>query len=274
MSNLSQKYQRDFKNSKFQNPRIKKEKNALKKKILVVCLFLIFISILSTLIYFLFFPKFQISEVIITGINKISREKFEKIVNDYRNSRNLLIFSNNNYFVFSGKKLQQKIGKSYLLEDIEIKKIYPNIIIIKVIEKNASLVWQTSTQCFNLDDSGVAIEYCDEKSTNFIKIRNLGEQTLKIGEQAINQKTLDYLMQCQEKFKDLISISFFEINPAEKNQITIKTTTGFDVYLNQELTVAEQYYRLFSLFNDQDIKKNLATFQYFDLRFGEKIYYK
>ena len=46
-----------------------------------------------------------------------------------------LIFYINQIFFFKTEKLNQKIKKIDFIESVEIKKIYPNKIIIKIFEK-------------------------------------------------------------------------------------------------------------------------------------------
>jgi cell division septal protein FtsQ len=274
MSNLSPKYQKDFRKSDFKNPRVIKEKKQTKRTLIIAILILIGISILGITGYVLFSPKFQIQNLEITGINKISKEKFNKIVDDYRFKKSFLIFSHNNYFLFSPDDLKALIGTSYLLEKIEIEKSYPSSVKISVFEKNAQIVWLSGDRCFELDEQGNAIESCDDRTKDLIRIHDLSGATIEIGKQAIDHDFLAYLLKADELLKNTIPVEIFNLNDGDKNTIKMQTKIGYEILINRDLDIAEQVSRLLILLNDNKIKEQLPQIRYFDLRFGEKVFYK
>jgi hypothetical protein len=271
---ISPKYQKDYKKLEIKNPRLIKEKKRTRLlKVKIVCILCVLLMLF--LVYFLFFSgRYSIKNVQIEGINKISREKFEKIVTEYQNSRKFLIFSRNNLLLFSEKSLREKIGESYLLETVKITKEYPGDLKIIVKEKDAKIVWLSNNKCYHLDDEAYAIEYCEVENSNLIKIQDISVKDLKIGEKSIDKYWLSYLIDCQELLKKHITPINFKIDSENLKTITVNTIEGFDIYLNTTLDLNEQVTRLATLIKNEEIKGSLSQIKYFDLRFGEKIYYK
>lgn len=274
MPNISSKYQKDYKSAKFQNPRNlrkKKERNKFLIKALVFFSVILFISIL----YFLFLsPYFKIETININGLNNISKEKFEQIVSDYQSSRKLLLFSRTNILIFLEKDLENKIGKSYLLEDIEVIKHYPNQIDINILEKQAKITWLTQNQCFHLDEEGTVIEYCEDNNIDFIKLKDSGNHDLQIADQAVNQDQILYFIKLKELLSSQIDCVMFEFDKNKPQSITVVTDKSFYLLINKDINLSEQVSRLFVLLESDDFKQEIDEIKYIDLRFGEKIYYQ
>jgi len=275
MAGLSRKYKKDFKQKSYNNPRLVKEKVQRQKKLKKVLLYFALGIILGLLIVVFFSPVFQIKEVDIVGINKISSEKFKTIVDDYRFERKFFIFSRNNLLLFSKKALKNKIGESYLLDTVKIDKDFRSRLVIEVIEKDAKIIWITNNKCFHLDETGQAIESCEGgELNNFIKIYDDLNVDVNIGQYAVDKEILGYLLRCNELLGMQITADVYHINHDGPYSIRIETNESYDILINFELSCDAQFKRFFALIKGDEVSKKIETIQYFDLRFGEKIYYK
>ena len=274
MPKISEKYQKDYKNVSFKNPRIIKEEKDKQQRIKKLIWIFIGLILAGIFYFFCFSDYFRIKNVSIEGINKINKDKFQQIVENYQHDRQFLIFSHNNLLFFSSQGLKDKIGESYLLDNIEITKQWPDQVKIVVIEKEASIVWLTNNQCLHLDDEGYVIELCENQENNFIMIKDLSNTPVKVGEQAISAETIKYLFGAKDKLQQKIEPVMFRVDLTQPQTIRIQTKQNFDILMNQELDFQSQIDRLFLLLENQDIKNNLNAINYFDLRFGEKVYYK
>lgn len=275
MADISHKYQKDFSRAQFKDPRRIRDEEIKKKKTQKLLKILVLLVGVFLLYFFLFSDYFQIKTVEIKGINKISQQKFENILNDYRYSRKLLLFSRNNLLLFSKNKFRQRIGDSYLLESMKIDKDFPNTLKIEIQEKKADIILINDTQCMHLDDRGVVVEYCDGAIIEqLIKIKDLRNHSLVIGDQALKEDVLNYLVQVKQYLTTKIPIDLIYYNFESSDSIKIETGQNFDIYLNLELPYQDQLDRLFILLGSEEVKNQLNHIKYFDLRFGEKLYYQ
>lgn len=274
MSKISAKYQKDFKNMDYQNPRLIRDRENRTKRIRKIFILLALVF-LSGLIYFLFFsPPFRIEKIEINGLEKIKKENIDKIINDYRAERRLFIFSNNNFWLFRKNAVQRAVYERYYFEKFTIKKRLPNRILINLKEKESAINWLTNNLCYHLDLTGLAIEYC-EQAGGFLAIKDLKNHELKIGEWAVGSAELKYIVDLFQQTKKITEgkLNLIHIEKTD-NLFDFITEQGIVIKMNANLTIDEQTARLDTLLNQPEIKENLATLKYIDLRFGEKVYYK
>jgi len=274
MSKIKEKYQKDYKNISYKNPRLiqKQEKRKKKAKKLVL---LIIAVIIAAVFYFIFFSYyFQIQQAEVVGLKNVKQENIDQIVNEYRFGKKFGIFSKNNYWFFNKNDLKDKISKNYKFENLEIEKQLPNLALIKIKEKKAQLAWLTNNLCYHLDTTGLAIEFC-EGEDNYLRIKDMTDQPIEIGDAPLSEDELDYFIELMYQVNRIGQEQFF-VEGMEKtdNNIEIKTNTNFKIFVNQSLGVEEQLARLEFLLSQNEIRNNLVNIEYFDLRFGEKVYYK
>lgn len=276
MSSISEKYRKDYKNADFGNPRLVQKKEKRQRRWRQLAWWSGFL-LAAAAMYVLFFSNFfEIKHLELRGLQRIKSANIEKIATDYMAGKGGYVFSQGNFFVFNKRQLIKEIGKFYSLESCQIKKIWPNRVLIELAERTAKLNWYTQELCFHLDDSGTAIEYCTDEYNgqefNF-KIKDLTERKLAVGEQAVAREELTGLIQLH---KELSQLGFVGIELLAKNGsiVDVKTSQGPTFKFNLRLNISEQILRLNMLLQGSALKNDWQNKQYFDLRFGQKIYYK
>ncbi|MFH0779553.1 MAG: hypothetical protein V1928_01715 [Parcubacteria group bacterium] len=274
MPQISSKYQKDFKNLDYKNPRIIRDQAKAKSRWIKLALLFVFVAIAGLAYLIWLSPVFQIKQVEISGLNKVKRESLDKIIDQYRFSRKWLAFSRNNFWIFNCNDVKNAIAEKYFFDDLKIEKKLLNRVEIGLKEKESTVNWFSKGQCFRLDPSGLAIEYCED-SGGLLKIRNMQNSDLSIGQRAINAGELAGIIAFNEQLSRLIkgkwTIAIYE---KTANSLMAKTLEGAAIYFNSALPAAEQIGRLAALMNQSDIKSNLGKINYIDLRFGDKVYYK
>lgn len=142
------------------------------------------------LIYFFFFSGyFVIDNIMIEGNNRIDGTYVKELAYKTINQKKLLIFKNNNYFLFNSNNIKKELEKNNSLESLDIDKKYFSSIFIKIKEKEAKFAYINNTNNYLVDKEGNVIAKVDEnnkefKSTNIV-IRVIATQTI------INQKEID-----------------------------------------------------------------------------------
>lgn len=274
MSQISSKYQKDFKNLDYKNPRIARDKEKIKKRLIKIAVWTAGVAIVA-LVYFLFFsPFFQIKTIEVNGLNKVKKESLDQIINDYRFSRKWFVLSRDNFWIFNSNDLKNAILEKYFFDDLKIRKRMFSRVIIDLKEKESTVNWFTGDQCFHLDPSGIAIEYCEE-SGGLLKIMDSANAELAIGQSAIQPEELVNIIAIDDRLSPILK-GKLTISNYEKtgNSLAAKTLEGPMIYLNSAIPAAEQAGRLAVLINQSDLKAGLNKVNYIDLRFGEKVFYK
>jgi cell division septal protein FtsQ len=271
---ISSKYQKDFKNMDYKNPRLIRDKEKRQARIKKMVFLLVGVLIVAFLYFIFYSAYFRIETVEVNGLHKIKQENFDKLIDEYRNSRHWFIFSHNNFWLHSKKELTSRIFEHYHFEEFGIKKKWPNKLVIELKEKESAINWLTNNLCYHLDLTGVAVEYC-ETNNGYLTIKDLKDNDARIGGQVVEKNELEYIVDLYNQStaitRDKYTLLSFE---KTDNLIELKTEQGTVLKFNTNLTVAEQVARLDTLMKNTDLKDNLNNLQYIDLRFGEKVYYK
>ncbi|KKQ80499.1 MAG: hypothetical protein UT02_C0007G0010 [Parcubacteria group bacterium GW2011_GWC2_38_7] len=271
---ISSKYQKDYSNASFDNPRLLKKREQRKTylaRLIVVVAGIVFVS----LIYLLFYASFfTVRNYEINGLQKIKSENIDNILNNYLNKRKLLIFSRRNYWLIDKTALKAEISKYYYFEQLEIKRKLPNKLIVNLVEKQPMVNWFANDLCFQVDLTGSAIGYC-ENNSGLLSIRTYKLEEVKIGDQVIGASALQYIINLHNQaigtLGERYTPLYYELSD---KLLTAKSDAGPEVRYNLELEIGEQVGRLGLLTQDKEVKDNYQKLKYIDLRFGDKIFYQ
>jgi cell division septal protein FtsQ len=271
--NSNRTFNRDYKKLEYKNPRKARALEA-RKNFRLKAIFVGIMLVLIGLMYLILFSGiFTIKNVNIIGAGKMIRPKLQTVTDSYLNSRHWLILSHRNMFMFSKNEWLEHIGGSYWIDSIDIDRSWPSTINIVVVERRAKIVWLTGQNCFNLDDRGVVMEFCSSGDESLVKIKDERANSVKINDIVIDKKSLEFILNLKTKLDPRLKTDLFTIN-GDNSTVTVSTFENFEVYFNRELDLDSQARRLWALLDSVDIRAVLPTTQYFDLRFGEKVYYK
>jgi len=231
----------------------------------------------ATLIFFIytmiFTTFFEVKQWKIYGDDIIQENsKFEEF---------FLVHKNENIIFLNTGKIKQTILSQYpAIEDLKIKKVFPNTLIMEYtnfpeIANLFNLVDDTQKK-FIINEIGLLVQQ-DFENPNIPYIKLKTEKALEIGDEAISRETLEYITDAIYDFEELFGMSILdaEYKPRER-EVHLKTGRGFMIWLDTSLTIQEQYNKLKKASN----KLNIYTesLQYIDLRIssinGDKIIFK
>ncbi len=265
MSKISVKYQKDYKNSDYSNPRIERQKEQRKNKIKKIIIGLISSLVGLSVYVFLFSPLFQIKK---TDKQFIDRLVFEEITR-----KSAKVFSHSNLLHLDTVFLERMISQKYLFDSVVVKKDYPSTLIIEIKEKEGVLAWQTKENCFLVDLKGEAFAHCGDEIT-FLLVKDLQKGGFVLGEKITTENELNFCLELKEKLSQLFKEEQFNFFEKENKEIKTKMINGPELLLNIDFSIEDQINKLAVLFNNSEIKNKWGSLQYIDLRFGDKIFYK
>jgi len=104
---------------------------------------------------------FKIENIIINNNNLVDKEKMIKKLNDIKNK---------NIFLIKKEDIEQALNEIHFLEKVEVKKIYPNTIIIKIIETKPVAIFFQGKNKYFLDSLSNLIPYNETVNNNELPI--------------------------------------------------------------------------------------------------------
>jgi cell division septal protein FtsQ len=169
----------------------------------VIFLFCLLSSLLITLRYFLFSPKFQIKTIIIEGNNKLSTEVIEQ---------RLSYLPGQNIFLVRATKLEHDMSDfSSLVKDVHVEKELPDSIKVIVEERIPTFIWVNFKGIYLIDSEGVVLDTLSEfdgfdlSDDDLDLLRGYGDiSSLKNESQSSDEKTEE--SSSQENEKDVLTL--------------------------------------------------------------------
>ncbi|MFA5247841.1 MAG: cell division protein FtsQ/DivIB [Patescibacteria group bacterium] len=266
----------DYYKKKLENPFYNKKKritdfSGLKIKIEVTIL-IILAGIFIWLIYFS--GIFYIKNLEISGLNKIKEGEVKNLAKEQIKKSKFRFDPQDNLLFFKTKDLAKSFQENYRFQEINLKKKWPNSLIMEIKEKTLTAVWLEDGKYYYLDSEGYVLGEADLLEIDGRKypvIQN--ESTLKItaGKIALESSFITYAGELLQKIPEL-AIAMFSVNN-EADSLTILLANGPKITFNTKDSIDKQLDRLVAL-KKEKMKDDFATKKYIDLRFGDKIYYQ
>lgn len=304
---MSRRFKKDYYNKQYQNPFFKKrkeEKSGLRQlRSRFSNCFLIFI-IMGWFIFLFFSPYFRIENINFGDTDRDLEKKIKLLLNAEFEKKKLIIFNNQNYFVFNSNSLKDQLGAIFLLNELRIEKKFPNTLFIKAKEKSDVLVIIDNENAFFVDRHGLVVDMVPENFKTFIidteqkattttdfitinpaKIELADEITRKmpvvyagnidkvyIRDKVFDEKFINLLLDIHHNLLNKLGVSL-KIFKIEENKIRVETRDGWEIYFLKDDTINTQLENLKIILLEK-IGNSRNLLEYIDLRFGDKIYYK
>lgn len=263
-------YQRTYREAKFQTSS-KTQRN-----------FYLILTILvaSVLVYLCFFSNFfKIKKITLVNNKDVQLNQVEEIVNPILSYPRFLIFPGNNIFLVARENIKIALSDKILqIENLEIKKKYPDVLKIVVYEKEPKLIWVTQDKTYFVDKEG---EICYEISSELLNNTelpivhdNLGKE-VKPKDKVLNEEVITAVESIQKRFqiKTGNKILYFEVPAAMASEIHLKTEKGFKVYFSCQRNIDAQLDDLQAVLEHQ-VKDQVGHIDYIDLRIEGWVYYR
>jgi len=185
-------------------PRRRNSVKIIKRIIFIVSVFLI--------IYFFFFSHFFLMEKIeIEGNKNIFSRDIETIISNKISQPIFGFIPGNNFFLNKSEEIEEILKNEFSeIKSAEINKKFPNLLKVKIIEKNPLIIWCRLGDCYYMDNNGMAFLSAEKNI-----FAEKGEKFIKIMEQ----------LEIEEELEDKSGMNETESSGAEnkkKNDLTYK----------------------------------------------------
>lgn len=260
-------------------PRRTEEEIHKKKKRKKRLIFFIIILTLSGIIYFFIYAKiFLVNKILITGVNNSEIvNELTLFINKQLTGYKYLFLPENNIFLIDVREVTQDVNENIVLDDLAIKKKYPQTLEIEAKEKIPVLLWQEGEIYYYVDKAGVVMGALSLDKVKYdLPIINRGTTTeVVVAEKIIEENDIILIKSVLEIIKEKIdnlhirSIIAKEISNSEMEFMTTENWY-FIVNINEDIN--KQIDNLAKFLKQKAAER--ASLEYIDLRIAEKIFYK
>ncbi len=231
--------------------------------------FFVFASIivLSTVGFLLFSPRFQVSQLNITGNNNILTEDLERVAEQKLKTSFSLLgmdISTESIFLSMGGGVNSLMESFPEIEKVTIKKDFPNGISLQIVEKTPYAVW-IDEKSYLVDKNGSYIKDFEDREEYSSLIRVNEKEKI---DNLTKKDILERLSKIELELKNnSINISEFDVY---QEKIVTKSNLFCKIFFNINDDLDWQIEKLIIVLGNSKYSNNLDSFEYIDLRFGNQ----
>lgn len=260
---------------KYKKPyKIKKKKSVFRNNNFLF--FSLFLTIfVGTFYFFIFSSFFQVRAIEISGLQKISQENFQNII-DKNIQKKIFLFSSKNIFLADfGKISKEALNEFPQLDTIKIKRKLPHAITINAEEKKPAAVLVFNDRKFFIDRKGIIFEEIKDSLSDLpiLTIDGLSEN-LNLGSEIISADRLAKIISANNRLRSDLTININNFNIVSPEKLAVKTKGGWEFYLNIEADIDWQITKLSVVLQEKIPPEKRRDLEYIELRFGNFAPYK
>lgn len=240
--------------------------------------------VLATAVYFLvFFSGFFVSEIKISGNQKISTQALSQLVENnvlhkFVDFGWVKIYSKS-IFLVNTKAISKEAVKNFpAIEKIIVKRHFFKTISVDIQERSPIGVFCNKNEdCFLVDASGVIFEAVNNIPENtFIVRQEVSDNLPMLGEQAVDKNILASIAKAEKSLKDNYGVNIVQAVISSPIRLDLTTSEGWKVYLSTEAgaDINAQLSNMLLLLGGEITPAIRENLEYIDLRYKNRAYYK
>jgi len=257
--------------------RIRTKKSAFKKP--AFWTFILVLLIIGAFFYFLlFFDKFQVKNIVISGNQKVRIEDIKAIVME-NITKNMLVFKSQSIFLASLSDLNSQIRDKFPeISSASTKRKLFDTLVVNIQERNPALVFcslfEGKDSCCLLDNTGVAFENVEDRNRGLPIVRQDGLSKTALGQEVLAQGLAGYIVEAQKSLNEKFGIDIKSAEIISDARMDALTSEGWEIHFNLAADMGLQITKLSLLLEKEISAESRGTLQYVDLRFQDRAYYK
>lgn len=262
----------------------KKEKKASSHFFSRIIFRLVFFIFISSLAYVLFFSPFlEIKKVYLEGISELKYDDVYQKIEGFLNEKYFRIISKNNFVIFPSEKIKTELRNNFKkISSVEIERIFPNEIKIKIVERKALLIWCSAGPCYIIDENGYAYTWTDfesdeVKQNNLLSIIDNSGKPVVVGEKILNEYYIKFVISLRDELEKETEIKItneYHTDSKMAEEVKVKTEGEWEIFFSTTLPMEDSIQTLKTFLEKEMVDKDRSKLEYVDLRAENKVYYK
>lgn len=264
---INKRYNKSLSKLADRNKKLKKVK--LGVALLLPIFLLVAVSFLSRL------SSLQISSVNVTGEKSIAKDDIANATLESISGNRFFIFPRTNVFMVNESSVASVLSSEFpRIESVNVEKSAEGVLKVEIREREPVASWCNNSSCYLMDSTGLVYSKVDSELESFGKIvfRGAveGDPLMKYFQ---NKVMIDLYLRSASLLKNN-SIDAYSISVESKDKGVIQTSVG-NIFINPESEdLLEAVENALLVIEDMKAKNPGTKFEYIDVRFGNKVFYK
>ncbi len=251
-----------------------------RRVLLLVAAFFLFSIVVGGVVGLSWLPSLRIHTVAVSGASSVNNSVLRSMVEESLAGTYWGVFPKNNSFLYPKSSIEKELLAAFpVFSSVEIRRLGLKTLNVTIVERTTAAFWcgdspETPSPCFLLDGSGVAYAPAADFSGR-IYISYYGPLTSTNVKQFITPdgfKALSALLPALQKAARGEAPTHVEVKGID---VHITFESGFTLMYSLPDNGADVLERFSLAIKAEPFSKHtLSDFEYLDLRFGDKLYYK
>lgn len=187
--------------------------------------------------------------------------------------------SESNLIIFDAEKFKRELSGRYPVNNLVVKKIYPDKLFISFEEKIYEAIWLEAGKHYLInkdDESAILIEAAALKDKKFPLIKFIGQgERYNGGFIGSTTEKVRFIVNIYANIsKNIVyKVDFFSLDNIEAGPIELKIVNGPRIIFSEREDLDKQLKKLYTIANDR-LKADFLKKTYIDVRFGDTVYIK
>ncbi len=214
---------------------------------------------------------FYIGDIQVEGSNIIQKQHIVELA-DTILARHP--FSRNLFTVWSARIDKNMVSSDQRMKSVEVKRLWPNRLLLVITERQPSLGWRSGNQQFVLDVDGTAIGYQDQLNLKLPTVTDSTNLPVKIGDRVVPTRFVSFCTGIILNMPKRTGLNITGMRvPDTTSEVYISTNKNFLIKFDTTRGLDEQLGDLKSVL-DSLVRSSKTPAEYIDLRVPGKAYYK
>ena len=219
----------------------------------------------------LFSPWVRITTVSITGLQRIDKTVIQALADVELNHNLLWVVPRRTWTLAPMAVIKDRISELPAIAHVEVKKRFPNSVIITIEERLASVTWHTGAQRFEVDNTSLAIRELPSTTESSLPLVNdITNAPLSLGSSAAPAELIQLVLDTNQLLagRGVTDYSVEEV----RDHIQVHLAT-WRIYLGDEASVSDQLLALDALLGSLTAEQ-IKKLDYIDIRVPDLPTYK
>ena len=234
--------------------------------------------------YVLFFSSFlEIRKVRLVGISELNYKDVYGKIDELLAKKDFNFVSRKNFILFPSEKIKSELENTFKkISEVKIEKIFPDSVVVEIVERKALLMWCSAGPCYIIDENGYAytgadFESDEIKQNNLLSVVDNSGKPVIVGEKVLDGDYIKFVISLKD---ELGSEAGMKINNEYGTQskiaqeVRVKTEEGWEIFFSSSLPMEDSIQTLKTFLEKEMVDKDRSKLEYVDLRAENKVYYK
>ena len=236
------------------------------------------LGLVVVLVLFYFFvmsSQLALADIHVSGNTQVSTQQIQDVINQYSNSRVMLIKRGNFFLMTRGKMNQMLTDKIPNIKEIsEFHKIWSNKLEITVKERTPGFAILSNSRYFLVDDEGVVVKSLDNPG-DLLVVQDSVVEDFATGETLNNSKMAPFIISMSRSWPSKFStnISMVKFPGRGSNEVEFTSSEGWRVFFDINRSASAELTNLTVIINKSVPANDRARLAYIDLRLSTRAYF-